>query len=87
MFRSKVPKLSSYKQEFLAQNFCEESYNTHNATDDVNMMVTILYESGMTKSDFVKHSYSANCHFLQEVLIKQSQETLIHCIVLLKVEY
>lgn len=68
MFRSKVPKLSSHKQEYLAQHFCEESYNSHNATDDVDMLVKILYPSGMTKSDFVKHSYSANCHFLQEVL-------------------
>ena len=43
MFRSKVPKLSSYKQEYLAQHFCKEAYNSHNATDDVNMLVKILY--------------------------------------------
>ena len=43
MVRSKVPKLSSYKQEYLAQHFCKEAYNLHNATDDVNMFVKILY--------------------------------------------
>lgn len=42
MFCSKVPKLSSYKQEFLAQHFCEELYNSHNATDDVNMLVKLF---------------------------------------------
>ena len=46
MFRSKVTKLSSYKQEYLAQHFCKEAYNSHNATDDVNMLVKILYKSG-----------------------------------------
>ena len=45
MFRSKVTKLSSYK-EYLAQHFCKEAYNSHNATDDVNMLVKILYQSG-----------------------------------------
>ena len=35
MFRSKVPKLSSYKQEYLAQHFLKEAYNSYNATDDV----------------------------------------------------
>lgn len=83
MFCSKVPKLSSYKQEFLAHHFCEESYNSHNATDDVNMLVKILYQSGMTKSDFVKHSYSANCHFLQEVFneIKSKNIDSLHCLI------
>lgn len=83
MFRSKVPKLSSYKQEYLAQHFCEESYNAHNATDDVNMLIKILYKSDMTKSDFVKHSYSANCHFLQEVFNETKSRNIdsLHCLI------
>lgn len=83
MFRSKVPKLSSYKQEFLAHHFREESYNSHNATDDVNMLVKILYQSGRTKSDFVKHSYSANCHFLQEVFNETKSKNIdsLHCLI------
>lgn len=83
MLRSKVPKLSSYKQEYLAEYFCKESYNSHNATDDVNMLVKILYQSGMTKSEFVKHSYSANCHFLQEVfnVTKSRNIDSLHCLI------
>lgn len=83
MFRSKVPKLSSYKQEFLAQHFYEESYNSHNATDDVNMLVKSFYQSGMTKSGFVKHSYSENCHFLQEVFNETKSRNIdsLHCLI------
>ena len=83
MFRSKVPKLSSYKQEYLAQHFCKEAYNSHNATDDVNMLVKILYQSGMTKSEFVKHSYSADCHFLQEVFNETKARNIdsLHCLI------
>lgn len=67
----------------IAQHFCEESYNSHNATDDVNMLVKILYQSGMTKSDFVKHSYSANCHFLQEVFNETKSRNIgsLHCLI------
>ncbi len=42
LFRSKVPKPASYKQEFLAKHFCLESYNAHDAVDDVNMLAKIL---------------------------------------------
>ena len=63
-FNSKMPKLCSSKEEYLAQHFSKESYNSHNATDDVNMLVKILYQNGMTKLEFVRHSYSADCHFL-----------------------
>lgn len=66
IFRSKVPKLSSYKQEFFTK---------------------ILYHSGMTKSDFVNILIQQIVIFCMRFLMKQSQETLIHCIVLLQVEY
>ena len=41
ILRSKVPKLSSYKQEFLAGYFCQEYYNAHDAVDDVKMLSKI----------------------------------------------
>lgn len=67
LFRSKVPKLASYKQEFLAKHF--ESYNTHDAVHDVNMLANILCASGTEKLDYVKHSYASNCQFYKKYLI------------------
>ena len=64
--RSKVPKLSSYKQEFLAGYVFHESYNSHDAVDDVKKLSKILCASGITKEDCVKHCYASTCHFLQE---------------------
>lgn len=47
------------------------------------MWVKILNQSGMTKSDFVKHSYSANCHFLQEVFNETKSRNIdsLHCLI------
>ena len=83
LLRSKVPKLSSYKQEFLAGYFCQESYNAHDAVDDVKMLSKILCASGMTKEDCVKHSYASNSHFLQEDfnLAKARNVGSLHCLV------
>lgn len=83
LFRSKVPKLASYKQEFLAKHFCLESYNAHDAVDDVNMLEKILCASGTEKLDYVKHSYASNCHFIQEKfnLAKTQNIDSLHCLV------
>lgn len=37
----------------------------------------------MTTSDFVKHSYSANCHFLQEVFNETKSRNIdsLHCLI------
>ena len=81
LLRSKVPKLSSYKQEFLAGYFCQESYNAHDAVDDVQMLSKILCASVMTKEDCVKHSYASI--FLQEdfnLTIARNVGSL-HCLV------
>lgn len=47
------------------------------------MLVKILYKSGTTKSDFVKHSYSANCHFLQEVFNETKSRNIdsLNCLI------
>lgn len=63
LFRSKVPKLASCKQECLAKYFYLESCNAHDAVVDVNMLAKIVCASGMKKLDYVKHSYASNCHF------------------------
>ncbi|CAC5355427.1 unnamed protein product [Mytilus coruscus] len=42
VFRSGFPKIEKYNQPFLAQHFCKEEYNAHNAVDDVNMLDKIL---------------------------------------------
>lgn len=66
LFRQKFPKLDKYKQEFLAQHFCGQTYNAHNALDDVIMLDEIIQAALVSVSDFKKHSYNTECQFLQE---------------------
>lgn len=66
LLRKKHPKLGKYNQEFLAQYFCGDSYNAHNAVDDVAMLDKIMEAAQASISDYKKHSYNVDCHFLQE---------------------
>lgn len=83
LFRSKVPKLASYKQEVLAKYFYLESCNAHDAVVDVNMLAKIVCANGMKKLVYVKHSYASNCHFLQEKFNLSKTQTIdsLRCLV------
>lgn len=58
-FSFRVPKLASYKQKCLAQHFCLELHNDHDAVDDVNMLEKIVCASDTKTIDYVKHSYAS----------------------------
>ena len=83
MFRTKIPKLPKYTQVFLAQHVCQESYNAHNAIDDVAMLCKILQKANICKEDFEKFSYASDVHFIQEVFntAKSKNVASLHCIV------
>ena len=65
MIRSKHKKLEKYTHEYLARHFCGESYDAHDALEDVKMLSKIV-TCAATNDDYVKSSYDANNHFLQE---------------------
>lgn len=56
IIKAKHPGLGSYAQKFIARHFCGETYNAHNATDDVAMLKKILENAGISTSDFRRHS-------------------------------
>lgn len=56
IIKAKHPGLGSYAQKYLARHFCGETYNAHNATDDVAMLKKILENAGISTSDFRRHS-------------------------------
>lgn len=56
IIKDKHPGLGSYAQKSLAWHFCGETYDTHNATDDVAMLKKILKNAGISTSDFRRHS-------------------------------
>lgn len=61
VMRKNVPKLPSYKQEYLARQFSLSDYNAHDAVGDV-----IMLESS-PRQTLMKHSHSSDCHLLQEI--------------------
>ncbi|KAK3084374.1 hypothetical protein FSP39_012417 [Pinctada imbricata] len=65
MIRSCHKNLKSYKQECLALHFCGETYDAHDALEDVKMLSKIL-KCAVTNVDFVKASYDTHNHLLQE---------------------
>lgn len=67
VMRRNVPKLPSYKQECLARHFSLPDYNAHNAVDDVIMLERIISAANFSESTLMKHSYSSDCHFQQEI--------------------
>lgn len=56
IIKEKHPGLESYAQKSLAWHFCGETYDTHNATDDVAMLKKILENAGISTSDFRRHA-------------------------------
>lgn len=58
VMRKNVPKLPSYKQEYLARQF---SLSDYDAVGDV-----IMLESS-PRQTLLKHSHSSDCHLLQEI--------------------
>ncbi|VDH92079.1 Hypothetical predicted protein [Mytilus galloprovincialis] len=76
LFRSNFPKIEKYNQPFLAQHFCKEEYNAHNAVDDVNMLDKILIAANVSKELMLKLCYNSNSHLLQENFIKAKAKNL-----------
>ncbi|XP_063436621.1 uncharacterized protein LOC134718055 [Mytilus trossulus] len=76
LFRSNFPKIEKYNQPFLAQHFCKEEYNAHNAVDDVNMLDKILIAGNVSKELLLKRCYISNSHLLQENFIKAKAQNL-----------
>lgn len=76
LFRSNFPKIEKYNQPFLAQHFCKEEYNAHNAVDDVNMLDKILIAANVSKELLLKLCYNSNSHLLQENFIKAKAKNL-----------
>ncbi|CAG2241477.1 unnamed protein product [Mytilus edulis] len=77
LFRSNFPKIEKYNQPFLAQHFCKEEYNAHNAVDDVNMLDKILIAANVSKELLLKLCYNSNSHLLQENFIKAKAKNLL----------
>ncbi|XP_052085126.1 uncharacterized protein LOC127722274 [Mytilus californianus] len=76
VFRSGFPKIEKFNQPFLAQHFCKEEYNAHNAVDDVNMLDKILIAANVTSELLLKQCYHSNSHFLQENFINAKAKNL-----------
>lgn len=66
VLRSKFPDLKKYNQIHLAEHFCKEVYNAHNAEDDVKMLHKILLMSDVSLKDLLKHSYQPKTHQYQD---------------------
>jgi DNA polymerase III alpha subunit (gram-positive type) len=66
LLRNKYPKLQKYTQIFLADHFCGETYNAHNAADDATMLCKLMEAADVSVTDYKKHSYDRESHFLQE---------------------
>lgn len=67
VMKARHPKLPSYKQEKLAEHFSLPTYNAHNAVDDVIALDNILAAANCNDAEVMKHSYSSDCHFKQEL--------------------
>ena len=83
VMRSKIPKLPSYKQTFLAQHVCQETYNAHNAQDDVTMLVKIMKSAKVNDDELIKASFSLDYYFLLDKfnLNKSQNVASLHCLV------
>ena len=76
LFRSQFQKIGKYSQPYLAQHFCKEIYNAHNAEDDVKMLDKILIAANITSEQLFKYSYQTNSHLIQENFIKAKSKNL-----------
>ncbi|XP_077991066.1 uncharacterized protein LOC144445401 [Glandiceps talaboti] len=85
LFKDILPGLQSYKQEMIVSDVLGESYNAHNALDDVKVLQRMYNQSHIPQTTVYQHSFSmmhvhdrviyrkmknANCISLQVLLEK-----------------
>ncbi|XP_062616800.1 uncharacterized protein LOC134278504 [Saccostrea cucullata] len=76
VMRKNVPKLPSYKQKCLARHFSLPDYNAHDAIDDVLMLERIICAANLSSSTVMKHSYSSDCHFQEEIFNAEKSKNI-----------
>lgn len=76
VFRGRFPELKKFNQAHLAEHFCKEDFNAHNAEDDARMLNKILIKSNLTARELLKYSYQSNAHLLQENFNKAKSKNL-----------
>lgn len=57
VFRKKYPKRSSYKQEDLAKDILNTTYNAHNAIGDVESLGQLIGRTNMSAADLLAYSF------------------------------
>ena len=57
VFRKKYPKRSSYKQENLAKDILNTTYNAHNAIGDVESLGQLIGRTNMSAADLLAYSF------------------------------
>jgi hypothetical protein len=66
LFQQKIPNLRSYSQTSLATEILQQTYDAHNANEDVTLLQQLMTSVNTTSDDILRFSFSVK--YVQEYL-------------------